>query len=60
MVYPIPPLYPPNVSIVTVTTVPLAIVHVADAATAPGSGLPPLKLTTGGVTYPEPPSVILI
>ena len=60
VVYPTPPLYPPNVSIVTVTTVPLAIVHVADADTAPGSGLPPENEIVGGVTYPEPPLVMLI
>ena len=49
MVYPKPPLYPLNDTIVTVTTVPFAIVQVAAAATAPASGLPPEKLTVGGV-----------
>ena len=60
MVYPKPPLYPLNDTIVTVTTVPFAIVQVAAAATAPASGLPPEKLTVGGVVYPEPPLLTLI
>ena len=35
---------------VTVTTLPLATVQVAAAATAPGSGLPPEKEIVGAVT----------
>ena len=51
---------PPKVSIVTVTTVPFAIVHVAEAATAPADGLPPEIVTVGATVYPEPPSLMLI
>ena len=45
---------------VTVTTVPFAIVQVASAATAPATGEPPENDTVGGTVYPEPPSVMLI
>ena len=39
-----------------VTTSPLAIVHVAVAATAPADGLPPEIVTVGATVYPEPVS----
>ena len=47
VVYPLPPLNPLKSMIVTVTTLPLAIVHVAAAATAPASGLPPENVIVG-------------
>ena len=47
--YPRPPLYPLKSIIVTVTTVPFAIVQVAAADTAPASGLPPENEIVGGV-----------
>ena len=47
MVYPLPPLNPPNSTIVTVTTSPFAMVQVAAADTAPASGLPPENVIVG-------------
>ena len=51
---------PLNSSIVTVTTCPLATVHVAAAEIPPDSGLPPVIVTVGATVYPEPELVILI
>ena len=58
--YPKPPLYPLKSTIVTVTTVPFAIVQVANAAVAPADGLPPLIVIVGATVYPEPPFDMLI
>ena len=60
MVYPSPPMYPPKLLIVTVTTVPFAIVQDACAAVAPADGLPPLIVIVGATVYPEPPFDTLI